>query len=247
MTDLLGSTRNTVKGRYALLTPDGLVPGHLPGWEKAVCHVVISPALGARFSQLLITLEREGKCAGNTGANQYFVYVLGGAASIALEGRKHRLETGGYAYLPSGQDVQITSGAAGTRLLVFQKAYQPLPGIAKPAGFTGHERDVKAQSFRGEADLRSQALLPSEPAFDMTVNILACPPGAALPRVEAPVMERGWMLLRGQALFRLEADWHLVQAGDVIWAAPYCPQWLVAIGKTPASCIYYQNVNRDPM
>jgi (S)-ureidoglycine aminohydrolase len=247
MTGLFGLTRTIVKRRYALLTPGGLVPSHLPGWEKAVCHVLISPALGARFSQLLITLEREGKCVGNTGANQYFVYLLEGTASVLLEARKHRLEAGGYAYLPSGQDVQIASGAAGTRLLVFQKEYRPLPGIAKAAGFAGHESEVKAQPFRGDADLRSQLLLPSEPAFDMAVNILACPPGATLPVVEAPVMERGWMLMRGQAIYRLEADWHPVQAGDVIWAAPYCPQWFVALGKTPASCIYYQDVNRDPM
>jgi len=47
-------------------------------------------------------------------------------------------------------------------------------------------------------------------------------------------MERGMMILRGQAL-SFEADWHPVQAGDAIWAAPYCPQWFVALGKTPAS------------
>ena len=247
MTELFGTTRNVVKGRYALLTPGGLVPSYLPGWEKAVCHVLISPALGARFSQLLITLEKDGQCAGNTGANQYFVYVLEGAASILLDARKHRLETGGYAYLPSGQDVQIASGAAATRLVVFQKEYQPLPGVAKPAGFASHEREVKAQPFRGNEALRWQSLLPGHPGFDLAVNVLTCPPGAALPVVEAPVMERGWMILRGQGVCRLEADWHPVQAGDVIWTAPYCPQWFVATGKAPATCIYYQDVNRDPM
>jgi (S)-ureidoglycine aminohydrolase len=247
MTELFGTTRNVVKGRYALLTAGSLVPSSVPGWEKAVCHVLISPALGARFSQLLITLERDGKCAGNTGANQYFVYVLEGAASILLEAKKHRLEAGGYAYLPAGQDVQIASGGPAARILVFQKEYQPLPGVAKPAGFAAHEREAKSQPLRGHDDVRVQALLPSHPAFDLAVNLLACPPGAALPAVEAPVMERGLMILCGQGVYRLEADWHPVQAGDVIWTAPYCPQWFVAVGKTPARCIYYQDVNRDPM
>ena len=247
MTELFGTTRNVVKGRYALLTPGGLVPSQLPGWEKAVCHMLISPALGARFSQLLITLEKDGQCAGNTGANQYFVCVLEGAASILLDARKHRLEAGGYAYLPSGQDVQIASGAPATRLLVFQKEYQPLPGVARPAGFAGHEREVRGQPIRGNEDLRLQTLLPGHPAFDLAVNILTCPPGAALPSVETPVMERGWMILRGQGLCRLEADWHPVQAGDVIWTAPYCPRWFAAIGAVPASYICYQDVNRDPM
>src|ERR1035441_6779013 len=95
MTELFGTTRSVVNRRYALITPGGLVSSQLPGWEKALCNMLISPLLGARFSQLLITLERDGKCAGNTGANQYFFYVLEGAASILLETRKHRLETGG--------------------------------------------------------------------------------------------------------------------------------------------------------
>jgi (S)-ureidoglycine aminohydrolase len=247
MTELFGTTRSAVNGRHALITPSGLVPSQLPGWEKAACYMLISPALGARFSQLLITLERDGQCAGNTGANQYFVYVLEGAASILLEARKHRLEAGSYAYLPSGQDVQIASGAPATRLLVFQKEYQPLPGVARPTGFASHEREVKALPLRGSDDLRLQALLPGQPAFDMAVNILTCQPGAALAEVQSPVMERGWRVLRGQAVFRLCADWHPVQAGDVIWTAPYCPQWLVAMGKSPMSCICYQDVNRDPM
>jgi (S)-ureidoglycine aminohydrolase len=208
---------------------------------------LVSPALGARFSQLLITLERDGQCAGNTGANQYFIYVLEGAASVLLDDRKRRLEAGSYAHLPSGQDVQIASGAAGTRLLVFQKEYQPLPGVVKAAGVVGHEREVKGQPLRGGGDAVLQSLLPDHPAFDMAVNILTCPPGAAIPVVEAPVMERGWMVLRGQGLCRLEADWHPVQPGDTIWTAPYCPQWFLAMGKAPASCIYYQEVNRDPM
>lgn len=246
-TGLFGLTRTIANKRYALLTPAGLVPSHLPGWEKAVSQVFISPALGAGFSQLHITLERDGKCVGNTGANQYFVYVLDGTVNILLEARKHRLETGGYAYVPSEQDVQISSAAAGTRLLVYQKKYQPLPGIAKPAGFAGQERDIKTQPFRGDADLRVQGLLPNEPAFDMAVNLLTCPPGGAPPVVEAPFMERGWMLLRGHAICHLDVDWHPVQAGDVIWAAAYCPQWFVAAGKGPATFIYYQDVNRDPM
>ena len=35
-----------------------------------------------------------------------------------------------------------------------------------------------------------------------------------------------------------------VAAGDVIWMAPFCPQWFVAMGKTPASYLYYKDVNR---
>jgi (S)-ureidoglycine aminohydrolase len=51
-------------------------------------------------------------------------------------------------------------------------------------------------------------------------------------------------MLEGQGIYRLDADWHPVQAGDVIWMAPYCPQWFAAIGPAPARYIYYKDVNR---
>ena len=247
MSDPFGFTRNVVAARYALLTPSGFVPSHVPGWEKAVCNVLLSPAIGARFCQLLITLEQDGRCMGNTGLNQYFVYILEGPASIMLDERRHRLEGGSYVYLPPGKDVQIKSGGAGTRVLVFQNPYEPLPGASNPVALVGHEREIKGQPFLGNEDARLQVLLPDEPAFDMAVNIFTYQPGATLPFVETHVMEHGLMMLRGQGIYRLDADWHPVQAGDVIWMAPYCPQWFVAMGKTPASYIYYKDINRDPM
>jgi len=64
--------------------------------------------------------------------------------------------------------------------------------------------------------------------------------------VETHVMEHGLLMLAGQGIYRLDSDWHPVQAGDVIWMAPYCPQWFVAMGKAPASYIYYKDVNRSP-
>ena len=71
-------------------------------------------------------------------------------------------------------------------------------------------------------------------------------PGATLPFVESHIMEHGLMMLKGQGVYRLDADWHPVQAGDVIWMASYCPQWFVCSGKSPASYIYYKDVNRHP-
>jgi (S)-ureidoglycine aminohydrolase len=247
MTDLFGFTRAVIKQRYALLTPDGFVPSYLPGWQKATCHLLISPAMGARFCQLLIIMENDGQCTGNTGANQYFIYIVEGTASILLDDRRHRLEVGSYVYLPAGMDVQLKSGSPATRILIFQKQYEPLLGAASPAAFAGHEREVKGQPFLGNDDAQLQVLLPDQPVFDMAVNIFTYQPGATLPFVETHIMEHGLLMLRGQGIYRLDADWHPVRAGDVIWMAPYCPQWFVAMGKTPASYIYYKDVNREPM
>jgi (S)-ureidoglycine aminohydrolase len=247
MPELFGSTRTTLKGRYALLAPDSFVPSYLPGWKSASVVVNISPAMGARFTQLLITLDKDGTGEGNTGANQYFIYFVEGAGSILVGDRRHRLDAGNYVYLPPGTDMQIKSSGVTTRLLVFQKRYEGGQSSEKPAAIIGHERDVKGQPFQGNEDARLQVLLPDNPAFDMAVNIFTYQPGATLPNVESHIMEHGLLMLRGQGIYRLDADWHPVQAGDAIWMSPYCPQWFVAMGKTPASYIYYKDVNRDPM
>ena len=57
-------------------------------------------------------------------------------------------------------------------------------------------------------------------------------------------MEHGAVKLAGQGVYRLEDSWYPVQAGDAIWKAPYCAQWFVAMGKTPATCLYHKDVNR---
>ena len=247
MSDLFGITRTVVKLRYALLTPDVFTSSNLPGWKNSVCVVNISPALGARFTQLHVTLGKEGTGEGNTGPHQHFIYVIEGSGTIGLEDRRHRLEPGSYVYLPPGRDMQIKNGSADMKLLVFQKPYQAQKGTPAPANIVSHVRDVKGQPLLGNEAARLQALLPDHAAFDMAVNILTFQPGATSPSVEAHIMENGLLMLQGQGIYRLDSDWHPVQAGDVIWMGPYCPQWFVAMGNTPASYICYKDVNRDPM
>jgi len=249
MSDLFGITRTVVKPRYAVLTPDGFVPSNLPGWKNAVCVVNISPAMGGpRFTQLHITLEKGGAGEGNTGANQYFIYVLEGSGTIDLADKRHRLEAGSFVYLPPGKDLQLKhSGTPVMQLLIFQKKYVPQKTVPAPDTMTGHEREVKGQPFLGNEDARLQVLLPDHPAFDMAVNIFTYQPGATLPFVETHIMEHGLLMLSGQGVYRLDNDWHPVQSGDVVWMGAYCPQWFVAMGKTPASYIYFKDVNRDPM
>ena len=57
----LGITRTVVKDTYALFASDSHVASTLPGWSKCRAIVQISAALGARFSQYLITLEPGGR------------------------------------------------------------------------------------------------------------------------------------------------------------------------------------------
>ena len=248
MNDLFGFTRTVVKPRYALITPDGFVPSVLPGWRNVVAVVSISPVMtGPRFTQLQLTFGEDGTGAGGTGALEHFYYVLAGSCSAKIGGKKSSLTAGGYAFVPPKTNFEFGGAAKGTKLLVFQKQFQPLAGAKKIGVITGHEHDVKGQPFLGNEDARLQVLLPDQPAFDMAVNIFTYQPGATLPFVETHIMEHGLLMLQGQGVYRLDADYHPVTAGDVIWMASYCPQWFVAMGKSPASYIYYKDVNRAPM
>ena len=79
----------------------------------------------------------------------------------------------------------------------------------------------------------------------MAVNVFTYQSGAALPFVETHIMEHGLYMSAGQGVYRLNQCWYPVTAGDSIWMAAYCPQWFVAMGKTPARYVYYKDVNRN--
>jgi len=247
MNELFGSTRTVVAARYALLTPDGFVPSNLPGWQACRVVVNISPAMGAKFGQWEVTFGPRGTGAGTTGAFEYFFYVLAGHCVGHLGKKKTRLDAGGYLLLPPGTSFRFDGAEEGTRLLVFQKTFVPLAGAKKLPVIIGRQQTVPGLPFLGNEKARLQVLLPDRPEFDLAVNIFTYQPGATLPFVESHVMEHGLLMLSGQGIYRLDHDWHPVQTGDVIWMAPYCPQWFVAMGETPASYIYYKDVNRPPL
>lgn len=247
MNELFGFTRDVVKERYALRTPSGFVPSNLPGWKNCVCIVQISPVMDANFSQFLITFNKNGAGCGNTGATEFFIFMLNGKCASTICGKNQKLVAGSYAYIPPGEEFEFRDAAIGAQLLIFQKKYEPLDGFEKPDALVGQQQNVKSEPFLGNDDARLQVLLPDNPQFDFAINIFTYQPGATLPFVETHIMEHGLVMLKGQGVYRLDADYHPVQTGDVIWMAPYCPQWFVAMGKIPASYIYYKDVNRAPI
>jgi (S)-ureidoglycine aminohydrolase len=238
----LGLTRNVIRPHYALLTPDGYVCSSLPGWTSATVNVLISATLGAGLVQYLITLDAKGLGIGDTGCDEWFVYVVNGKARVNTVA----LAAGGYAYLPIGTRYDVRSLSKGTRLLVFRKTYEALPGFPPPEFIAGHESGVNETPFLGDPHALLKTLLPDTPSADMAVNIFTYAPGATLPFVETHVMEHGMLFLSGSGVYRLGDDWHPVTAGDAIWIAPYCPQWFIAAGPEPARYIYYKDINRPP-
>jgi (S)-ureidoglycine aminohydrolase len=244
MPELFGHTRARVAARHALLTPHNQVGSAVPGITGATAVVLINEAMGAKFAQLLVTFQAGGQAVLPAGAGQTFGYLQRGAATVTIGTQKMKVTAGWYFYAPAGSAWSLTDVAPDTQVTLFQKKYVPLAGTPAPAAIIADSAKVAGMPFLGDPAANLQVLLPDSPAFDMAVNVFAYQPGGHLPFVEIHVMEHGLIMLGGQGVYRLEDSWYPVEQGDVIWMGPFCPQWFVAMGKTPASYLYYKDVNR---
>ncbi len=235
----LGFTRSMRRADHLLQTPDTFVRAPLPGMRHATAIVHAAPAIGAAFVQY--TAEFSGGGSIDPSELQRFVYVLEGELSLD----RQTLSAGDFGYLPPASPITVRA-AAPARAVVVEKAYQPLPGVAAPAAFTGRESDVPVTLLGDDPGLRVRSLIPDDHAFDFRMNTLTYDPGATLPQVEVHVMEHGLLMLSGAGIYRLGHHWYPVDAGDFIWMAPYCAQWFGALGKTPARYLLYKDWDRQP-
>lgn len=245
--ELFGHTRSRVGAHYALITPDTHVSAPLPGWKGATAVVHISPQLGARFVQATVALETGGMSGGAAAGVERVIFVRSGAVALKLPGGgpAQRLGPESFAYLPPDRPHEIKATEP-TTLIVFEKPFERAAGVELPEAVVGAADDVEGEPFQGDENARLQTLLPTDERFDLAVNLFSYQPGATLPQVEIHIMEHGLVMLEGMGVYRLGESWHPVAAGDVIWMASYCPQWFVAMGKSPARYLYYKDVNRDP-
>ena len=239
----LGQTRSSNRRDHLLLTPDTFVRTSMPGIERGVAIVHVSPAVGAGFTEYTAELESGGFM--KPASTQRFVFLLSGSVVVETSG-SHALEPGAYAYLPAGLDCKIAARKE-SRLVVIEKPYEPLAGVDAPGVLIGYEPNVPSTPLMGDEDLHVRSLLPDQATFDFAVNTMSYQPGAALGQVEVHVMEHGLLMLEGGGIYRLGEHWYPVAAGDFIWMAPYCPQWFAAIGKQPAKYLIYKDWNRHPL
>ena len=235
----LGQTRTRLTPSHALIAPDGHVRTQLPGWTDTAVVVLISAQLGARFTQYLAHMEAGGEAA----ATEYerFVFVVSGR--VGLESRT--LSDYDYAYLPAGFPATLHADAPAT-LCVFERRYLPLPNVPTPEPVFGNERDNAGEAFMGDDGVRVRKLLPEHLSFDLMLSTMTFGPGRSLPFVETHVMEHGLLMLSGGGVYKLSESWYPVTQGDVIYMAPYCPQWFGALGETEAKYLLYKDSTRDP-
>ena len=235
----LGQTRTRLTPSHALIAPDGHVRTQLPGWTGAAVVVLISAQLGARFTQYFAFMEAGGEAAPSE--YERFIFVVSG--KVGLESRL--LNEYGYAYLPAGSPLTLRADAPAT-LCVFERRYLPLPNVPPPEPVFGNERDQPGEAFLDDGGVRVRKLLPEHPGFDLMLSTMTFQPGKSLPFAETHVMEHGLFMLSGGGIYKLSESWYPVTQGDVIYMAPYCPQWFGALGEGEAKYLLYKDSFRNP-
>lgn len=240
----LGQTRSSHKRNHLLLTADTFVRTTLPGMQSCAAVVHAGPAMGAAFTQYTAEFETGGVLG--TASSQRFLYVIEGTVTVERNKKRHKLNAGGYAYIPEGAAHRVVANSA-ARAVVIEKPYQKLRSVKPPSLILSNEDAISWHALNDDPDLQVKCLLPEEPAFDFAVNTMVYQPGAALGQVEMHVMEHGLLMLEGGGIYRLGDSWYPVTAGDFIWMAPWCPQWFGAIGKVPAKYLIYKDWNRHPL
>ncbi|HTB97639.1 MAG TPA: (S)-ureidoglycine aminohydrolase [Terracidiphilus sp.] len=240
----LGATRSSLKQDHLLQTPDTFIRTPLPGASGVEFVVHVAPQLGAQFTQMTAEFA-SGGALGPTPA-QRFLYVIEGALELRVEGKKHALKPGGFAFLPQGCE-HAARATKKSRAAVIEKPYEPEANAAVPQVVVGNESKVAPVALMGDEALRVRSLMPDGPPYDFAVNTMTYEPGAALSMVEIHVMEHGLLMLEGGGIYKLSDAWYPVEAGDFIWMAPYCPQWFGALGKKPAKYLIYKDWRRHPL
>lgn len=238
-------TRSRITNDHALITPESHVQLSPPGWQNATVVYFISPQMGANFTMFMGTYEAGGSCKRSLGDNEILGYVLEGEGDLVTT-QTSPLQQGSFFFLPPNTEFTVKAKKQ-SRVLFFEKMYEPLAGVNPPQAIISHESKIVREPFLGDPGALLQVLMPMGAEFDMGVNIFEFAPGGTLPNVENHYMEHGLYVLQGQGVYRLSESWYPVQKDDAIWMAPYCLQWFVASGKQSTKYIYYKDMNRPPL
>ena len=228
-----------------------IVTSLLPHWEKTRAWVIARPLSGfaETFSQYIMEVGPGGgsdRPEPDADA-QGVLFVVEGEMVLTLEGTRHAMKTGGYAYLPPGARWTLKNdGAAPVRFHWVRKAYEQVEGIARPDAFITSDEEVKPVAMPGTDGkwATSRFADPNDIRHDMHVNIVTFEPGAVIPFAETHVMEHGLYVLEGKAVYRLNNDWVEVEAGDFMWLRAFCPQACYAGGPGRFRYLLYKDVNR---
>ena len=228
-----------------------IVTSRLPHWERTRLWVLARPLSGfaETFSQYIMEVSPGGgshRPETDPGA-QGVLFVVEGEMTLTLDGERHCMQPGGYAYLPPGCDWQLHNETdTAVRFHWIRKAYQAVDGVPVPDAFVTNEQDVAPTPMPDTEERWSTTRFVDQEDLrhDMHVNIVTFQPGGVIPFAETHVMEHGLYVLEGKAVYRLNQDWVEVEAGDYMWLRAFCPQACYAGGPGPFRYLLYKDVYR---
>ncbi|CAL9176187.1 (S)-ureidoglycine aminohydrolase-like [Musa acuminata AAA Group] len=243
--DLPGFTRSVYRWDHALITPESHVFSPLPDWVNTLGAYLITPAMGAHFSMYLAKMQENSRSGLPPKDVERFVFVVDGGVTFSNGSIiDHKLPVDSYAYLPPNVEHLLKCDTTAT-ILIFERRYISLENHC-PEQIVGSTEKQPLLETPGEVfELRK--LLPTSAPYDFNIHIMDFQPGEYLNVKEVHYNQHGLLLLEGQGIYRLGDSWYPVQAGDVIWMAPFVPQWYAALGKTPSRYLLYKDVNRNPL
>jgi (S)-ureidoglycine aminohydrolase len=228
-----------------------IVASLLPFWDNTRAWVLSRPLSGfaETFSQYIMEIapgggsDRPEPDAGAEGA----LFVVEGELTIALDGKKHVLQPGGFAFLPPASKwTARNESAEPVRFHWVRKAYDYVEGIDVPEAFFANEKDIAPSPMPGTEGkwATTRFVDPADLRHDMHLTVVTLEPGAVIPFAETHVMEHGLYVLEGKAVYRLNQDWVEVEAGDYMWLRAFCPQACYAGGPGNFRYLLYKDVNR---
>ncbi len=250
----LTTTRAIFTDAYAVL-PKGtmmdIVTSYLPFWDNTRLWVIARPLSGfaETFSQYIMEVQPGGGSdRPETDPDaEAAIFVTEGELTITLNGQKHVLTPGGFAFIPPSQKWTVrNSGTEALRFHWFRKAYEKVDGLGYPEPIFVNEQTIDPipmQHTEGRW-ATTRFMDPNDIRHDMHITIVTLLPGAAIPFPETHVMEHGLYVLEGKANYLLNKDWVEVEAGDYMWLRAFCPQACYAGGPGPFRYLLYKDVNR---
>ncbi|KAE8708530.1 (S)-ureidoglycine aminohydrolase [Hibiscus syriacus] len=243
--DLPGFTRSVYKRDHALITPESHVFSPLPDWENTLGAYLITPAMGSHFVMYLAKMQENSKSGLPPAGVERLIFVIQGAVTLTnSSGISNKLMVDSYAYLPPNFEHSLKCDGS-TTLAIFERRYACLDNHITER-IVGSTDKLPLLETPGEVfELRK--LLPASMPYDFNIHIMDFQPGEFLNVKEVHYNQHGLLLLEGQGIYRLGDSWYSVQAGDVIWMAPFVPQWYAALGKTRSRYLLYKDVNRNPL
>jgi (S)-ureidoglycine aminohydrolase len=239
---------------YAII-PKGvmsdIVTSPLPHWDKTRAWVIARPLSGfaETFSQYIMEVlpgggsDRPEPDAGAEGT----LFVVEGQLTITLDGQKHSLKPGGFAFIPPSSNWQVRNEGGGpARYHWVRKAYEHVDGIDVPEAFFADEADIAPSPMpdTNGAWATTRFVDPNDVRHDMHLTIVTLKPGGVIPFAETHVMEHGLYVLEGKAVYHLNQQWVEVEAGDFMWLRAFCPQACYAGGPGNFRYLLYKDVNR---